>query len=209
MKLCIPYAQKHLAFFKCAAKDFGIDFVSPPPAGKYTAEIGEAFKLCDMNENQILALGSCAECYYLGADSAVIFNENDDCPERTAALIRNALINNKMKMDIRAVESKDLFAFFKEQGNLKLTDYFETKRNFNQALKLSSRYCEERSYVLANNNPKSNILVDIYDRNIALAKDLLSLKLLYKLYLKRLETLNADYVCIPAATAKNKKIKKV
>ena len=62
MKLCIPYNEKDLAFFKCAAKEFGIDFVSPPSAGKYTAEIGEAFKLCDMNENQISALGSCAEC---------------------------------------------------------------------------------------------------------------------------------------------------
>lgn len=194
MKLCIPYSQKHIQFFKCAAKTFGIDFVSPPPAGKYTAEIGEAFKLCDMSEKQTLALGSCAECYYLGADSALIFDESDDCPQRTAALIRNALINNKITMSVKALEANDLFSYFKESGELSWKDYFETKRNFNQALALCNEYALQRAQALAKDNPQNNILVGIYDKNIALANDLLSLKLFYRLYIKRLQTLNADYV---------------
>ena len=195
MKLCIPYTQKYLVFFKCAAKDFGIDFVSPPPAGKYTAEIGEAFKLCDMNENQILALGSCAECYYLGADSALIFGENDDCPERTAALIKNALINNKIKMSVKAVNGSDLFSYFRESGDLKFKYYFETRKNFNQAFKLCSEYSEQRCAVLAKGVPQNDIIVGIYDRNIALAKDLFTLKLLYRLYIKRLKALGKNYIC--------------
>ncbi len=194
MKLCIPYNEKDLAFFKCAAKEFGIDFVSPPSAGKYTAEIGEAFKLCDMNENQISALGSCAECYYLGADTALICDDRDDCPERTAALIRNALINNSIKMSVPAIGTKELFAFFKEQGKLRLINYFETRKNFNQALKLRNEYSEQRERILAKNNSKSNMIVKIYDKNILLAKDLYSLKLLYRLYIKRLKNLETDYI---------------
>ena len=189
MKLCIPYNEKLLDFIRCASKDFGIDFVSPPPAGKYTAEIGEAFSLCDMSEKQILALGSCAECYYLGADNALICDDEDECPERTAALIRNALINNSIKMSVHTSRTQDLFSFFKGCGELKLKDYLETKKNFNQALKLSSDYLEQRQAVLAKNSPQNNILVEIYDKNISQAKDLLSLKLLYRLYIKRLKNL--------------------
>ena len=194
MKLCIPYSENTLDFIRCAAKAFGIDFVSPPPAGRYTAEIGEAFRLCEMSEKQISALGSCTECYYLGADSALIFGDEDDCPERTAALIRNALLNNSIKMSVSACKTEDLFAFFKEHGELKLKDYLETRKNFNQALKLSEEYFLRRNEILQKNSPQNNIIIKMYDKNISLAKDLLSLKLLYKLYIKRLKNLDATPV---------------
>lgn len=196
MKLCIPYSEKLLDFIRCAAKDFGIEFVSPPPAGRYTAEIGEAFKLCEMSEKQILALGSCAECYYLGADSVLIYDDEDDCPERTLALIKNALVNSSIKMNVNTCKTAELFAFFKEHGVLKLKDYLETRKNFNQTLKLNEEYYSLRKEILEKNSPQNNILVKIYDKNISAAKDLLSLKLLYRLYVKRLKSL--DSACISA-----------
>ena len=194
MKLCIPYSQKQLDFIRCAAKAFGIDFISPPSAGRYTAEIGEAFKLCEMSESQILTLGSCVECSYLGADSVLICDDEDDCPERTVALIRNALVNNGIKIRVSATKSEDLFAFFKENGELKFKNYLETRKNFNQALKLSDEYFAQRKEILEENSPQNNSIVKMYDKNISGANDLLSLKLLYRLYIKRLKNLSTDRV---------------
>lgn len=199
MKLCVPYSEKHLLFLSCAAKTFGIEFVAPPKAGKYTLEIGEAFATQKMSKKQIEELGSCAECCYLGADSVLICDDADNCPERTAALIRNSLINNNLKMNVQTVayaQPKELFNFFKENGALSYKDYLETKRNFYGTLELEAQFDRQKRKLLLQGDTRAEAFIGVCENNISLAKDLLDLKLLYRLHLKRLKVAEKPSVLV-------------
>lgn len=100
MKICIPFTENLNYFFNSLCRECGIEFIMPPPVSRYTREIGEAYgekNMCSAVKNKI---GSVAECFYLGADTAIIFSSCRGCLNEDAERIAAALRKNGIRMRI-------------------------------------------------------------------------------------------------------------
>lgn len=198
MNICLPYIYLVGDLFRCLFKDLKIDFTSAPKPGKYTLQIGSSFSGGTLCPGLQRVLGSVAECYYLGSDTALVFAPCGGCSaERIKAKLTNCLKENGIGMKIITFEpdyyaQKSFWKGLKAESPVSLPEFLSTKARFFECVKHLQAFLELKNQVVLNS--VSEVYLEKIMKDILSARTLLDLKLLLSLYTKRLGLLEREEI---------------
>lgn len=148
MKLCIPYTSGLNCIMKCLSEEMGIEFITPPSPGRYTAEIGAVYSAEEMCAGIKIMTGSLAECFYLGADTALIFGDCGLCTSgEIAQKLRENLSRNGLKMKIISFSPEkdgtaELLKLMRKFSDAPIYKCIFLKKEFNECLRLADEYAD-------------------------------------------------------------------
>lgn len=181
MTLCLPYTQADAQLYRCLLHDLKLEHIVAPVAGKYTRQAGKTLAEEVLCEGLQDLLGSLYECYFLGADTAVVALPCAHCERaRVKELLEDSLQRSAVPMRLfvpaaQEKENREFFAFLRRESRASLFLFLEAKRHFYECRQLLETFERAREKALLKNEYKGYI--DKVQAQVDKANSLLELKI--------------------------------
>lgn len=202
MNICIPYTYMVNDLFRCLSSDFHIAFTAAPVPGRYTRQIGKMYGGESLCEGLSTVLGSVCECYYLGADTALVFAPCGECSaQRIRLKIHNCLEANGVKMNVVCVspfceEGKAIFAFLKQNSTVSFLEYRAIKQQFYECSRLLAHFSRLCASV-SQSAPTLERYLHGVQEEIKKTSSLFDLKILLRTILKKMQPFESAPATVP------------
>ncbi|MBE6817682.1 MAG: hypothetical protein E7517_00790 [Ruminococcaceae bacterium] len=195
MTLCLPYTQADAQLYRCLLHDLKLEHILAPVAGKYTRQAGKTLAENMLCEGLQDLLGSLYECYFLGADTAVVALPCAHCERaRVKELLEDSLQRSAVPMRLfvpaaKEKENREFFAFLHRESRVSLFLFLEAKRHFYECRQLLESFGRAREKALLKKEYKGYI--DKVQAQVDKAGSLLELKITLAAFEKKANRLFA------------------
>lgn len=196
MNFCMPYSAVLCDLMRCLFSDLNIDYTQPPVPSKYTLQIGKSYSSGTLCSGLESALGSLAECRYLGADAALIFAPCGGCSaQRIKSRLQNSLESNGLKMELLAFSpkkdgAKELFKLLKVYSDASPVKRLEIKKDFCECTALLCEFEKHKEASREDETVRAFILSA--QKQLRAAKSVKFLKILLKTFNRKLSSLSFE-----------------